>query len=340
MSVPRVAYTDPEWAVGDDGSVDAAHAWVEADVYGDEIDFDLGVRHDGRFVTAGRDVLEYVEGADALVVYRCQVTRELLEATGGTCRVVARQGVGVDNLNAPLLAEAGVYGFNVPDYCGDEVSTHTVALTLALERCVCVQNALVKSDRWSIHAGGIPRRTAGLTAGLVGYGRIGRATSRKLQPIYKSVLAYDPYVSADLMAGHGVEKRESLQDLLAASDVVIVHAALTPETEAMIGAAALDSVKPGALLVNTARGKLVDARAVLDALEDGRLGGFASDVFSPEDPNRDADTRKLLERDDVVVSAHRAFLSQESEVSLRRRVAEDVARVLREGRAPGAGRLA
>jgi D-3-phosphoglycerate dehydrogenase len=340
MSALRVAYTDPEWAIDPSGSLDAALASVEAEVYGEEIDFDLGVRDGGRFVTAGPDLLDYVDGADALVVYRCEVTPELLRAANGRCKVVARQGVGVDNLNAPLLAEAGVYGFNVPDYCGDEVSTHTVALALALERRICTQDRLVKADRWSIHAGGVPRRTACLTAGIVGFGRIGRATSRKLQPIYGRTIAYDPYVSSDLMAGHGVEKRDDLDELLRESDLVVLHAALTPETQSIVDTRALRAIKPGALLVNTARGKLVDAGAVLDALDDGRLGGFASDVFSPEDPNRDPHARRLLERDDVVVSAHRAFLSKESETSLRRRVAEEVARILRDGEPPRAGRVA
>jgi len=336
----RVAYTDPAWALDGGGAVDRALAELEVDIFGTDVEIDLGVVAEGRFVTAGRPLLDYVAGADAVVVYRCHVTPEVLEAAGAGCKVVARQGVGLDNLNAELLRRRGVYGFHVPDYCGDEVSTHALGLLLALERGVCAQDRLVKADRWNIRGGGVPRRTSRLTAGIVGYGRIGRASSRKLQPFYDRVLAYDPYVTADLMASYGVGRCATLEELLAACDVILLHAGLTPESAGMVGAAALEHVRPGALLVNTARGALVDHGAVLDALRDGRLGGFASDVFTPEDPNRAPETRLLLERDDVVVSAHRAFLSRESERSQRRRVAEGVAQVLTHGVPPTHGRVA
>lgn len=336
----RVVYTDPAWAVDANGRIDRTRAHIERLVYGSDIAFDLGVLDDGRFVTAGQKLFDYVRGADAVVVYRCEVTRELLAAVGPQCKVVARQGVGIDNLNAELLHEHGICGFNVPDYCGDEVSTHAVALLLALERGVCRQNELVKRNRWNIYAGGIPRRTFGLTAGIVGYGRIGRATARKLQSLYGTVLAHDPYVSSDLMASYGVVCCDDLRDLVSSSDVVLLHAALTPETAGLVDDKLLASFKCGALLVNTARGRLVDVAAVLGALRNGRLGGFASDVFVPEDPNETVEGRELLERDDVVVTAHRAFLSAESEESVRRRVAEEVASVLRVGRPPSFGRVA
>jgi phosphoglycerate dehydrogenase-like enzyme len=336
----RVAYTDPVWALDGGGKVDVSLADVESTIYGNDIEVDLGVRDGGRWIISGDGLNEYVAGADALVVYRAQVTAELLEAIGPTCKVVARQGVGLDNLNIPLLKAAGLYGFHVPDYCGDEVSSHALALLLALERGVCVQDRLVRSGNWGIHAGGVPRRTAERTVAIVGFGRIGRATSRKVGAFYDSVLAYDPYVPGDLMASFGVRKVDSLGELLAAADAVLLHADLNAETESMIDAAALAVARPDALLVNTARGKLVDPGAVLAALESGGLGGFASDVFSPEDPNDDPVAVRLLERDDVIVSSHRAFLSAESERSLRRRIAEGVAHVLRSGAPPELGRVA
>ncbi len=336
----RVAYTDPAWALDETRYIDAGLAVVEREVFGDDIDFGLGVCIDGHFVTDGPQLWEYVDGADALVVYRCEVTPELLGAAGEHCRVVARQGVGIDNLNADLLRDFQVFGFNVPDYCGDEVSTHALALTLALERGVCVQDRLIRQNRWSIYGGGVPRRTSGLTVGIIGYGRVGRASSRKFQAVYGSIAAYDPHVSADLMAGYGVRCCTQLSELMRCSDVILVHAALTPETDLLIGDDTLADVKPGALLVNTARGRLVDPHAVLSALDDGRLCGFASDVFSPEDPNTAEHGRKLLQRDDVVISSHRAFLSTESERSLRRRVATGVAHVLRHGAPPPEARLA
>jgi phosphoglycerate dehydrogenase-like enzyme len=335
----RVVYTDPAWALDSDGRPDPARADLERAILGPDTELDLGLFDNG-YITSGDRFHDFVRGTDALVIYRCQVTPELVATVSPNCRVVARSGVGVDNLNGPLLADNGIYGFNVPDYCGDEVSTHTLALLLALERGVCVQDHLVRADRWAIHSGGIPRRISTRTVGIVGFGRIGRASARRLQVFYQRVLAADPYVPADLMASHGVSKVDSLGDLLAECDAVVLHAALTEETELMIDGAALASTKPSCLLVNTARGRLVDPAAVLDALETGVLGGFASDVFSPEDPNRSPVARKLLERDDVVVTAHRAFLSVESESSLRGRVAAGVRSVLVDGTPPPEGRVA
>ncbi|WP_029899272.1 C-terminal binding protein [Nocardia brasiliensis] len=334
----RVVYTDPAWALNERGQPDLARADIERTAFGREIDLRLGL-FESRYVVSGPEFHDHVRGADALVIYRCQVTPELLDAVGPRCRVIARSGVGIDNLNAPLLAGTGIVSFNVPDYCVDEVSTHTLALLLALERKVCPQDRLVKSQQWNIHAGGVPRRVSMCTAGIIGFGRIGRATARKLQAFYKTVIAYDPYVAADLMAGHGVAAVASPAELFAAADAVVLHAALTTETDQLVDAGALAAARPGALLVNAARGRLVDPAAVLDALEGGRLGGFASDVFTPEDPNDDPAARKLLPRPDVVVSAHRAFLSVESERSCRRRIAEGVAQVLAGGPPPATGRV-
>jgi len=330
----RVVYTDPVWALDAHGRPDPAMADLERSVLGPDIALEIGPYADGGYVTSGEQFLDFVQGADALVIYRAEVTEELVSTVSPRCKVIARSGVGVDNLNLPLLARSGIVGFNVPDYCGAEVSTHTVALLLALERGVCVQDRLVRADRWGIHRGGVPRRTSARDVAIVGFGRIGRATARKLQPFYGNVLAADPYVPDDVMAGHGVVAVGSLAELLARADAVVLHCALTSETRHLISGSALDDGKPGALLVNTARGALVDPACVLAALADGRLGGFASDVFSPEDPNRCPVARKLLERDDVVVSSHRAFLSLESEESLRHRVAAGVRSVLREGLPP------
>jgi D-3-phosphoglycerate dehydrogenase len=336
----RVLYTDPAWAMGPDGRPDQALASIESEVLPAGTEIRIGPWRDGRYVTAGPELLRLADGADAIVVYRCQVTPDLVTAAAPGCRVFARQGVGLDNLNIALLRERGLYGFHVPDYCGDEVSTHAVALLLALERGVCAQDALVKADQWSIYAGGVPRRTSGLTAGIIGFGRIGRAVSHKLRPFYGRLAGYDPYVPADLMASHGVVKRAELGGLLADSDAVLLHAELTPETTGIIGHDAVRHMRRGSLLVNAARGALVDPGAVLAALDSGQLRGFASDVFSPEDPNRDPVAAELLKRENVIVTAHRAFLSAESEASLRRRIAEGIAHVLRTGGPPPDGRVA
>ncbi|MGL5824814.1 MAG: C-terminal binding protein [Nocardioides sp.] len=324
----RVIFTDPPWALGSDGLPDPRRADLECAALEPAISVEFGHFADGRWSLSGPPLYDQVKGAEALVVYRCAVDPALLDAVGPTLRVVARSGVGVDNLNVDLLRRRGVRGFNVPDYCGDEVTTHTLALLLALERHICAQDRLIRAGSWGIHRAGVPRRTSDRAVGIVGFGRIGRASARKLQAVYRQVLAHDPYVCADLMASHGVRRVPELPELFAECDAVVLHAALTPDTEHLINVDALASARAGCLLVNTARGRLVDLPAVLAALDDGRLGGFASDVFAPEDPNRDEVGRLLLQRDNVVVSSHRAFLSAESEHSLRTRVSAGIRSVL------------
>lgn len=339
MTAPRVVYTDPAWALDPaGGGPDPGRAGLERAVLGEDVRLDLGLWRDGAFLTDGPEFLEWVRGADALVVYRAQVTEALCDALGPACQVIARQGVGIDNLNVPLLRGRGIPSFYLPDYCVDEVATHTLALLLALERQICQQDALIKGGEWGIFRTGVPRRLADHTAGIVGFGRIGRATARRLQVFYGRVVAYDPYVSEDLMRGHLVTASPSLEHLFGHSDTVVLHPELTAETRLMVDDAALAPARPGTLLVNAARGLLVDSAAVERALSAGRLAGFAADVFSPEDPNADEVNRRLAARPDVVVSSHRAFLSTASDRSQRTRVAEELARVL-SGGSPRHGRL-
>ncbi len=337
----RVVYTYPAWALAEAADPAVAEvAALERAVLGPDVALELGCRDGAGFVTGGDQLLDLVRGADAIVVNRVRVTPEMVEVIRPTCRVVARQGVGFDNVAPELLDAAGIYAFNVPDYCVDEVSTHTLALLLALERGVCFQDRAVKAGQWDPFGGGRPRRMCGRTIGIVGFGRIGRATARKAAPFYDRVLVHDPFLSPDLILGMGAQPRPSLGALVADSDAVVLHTPLDPNTYHLVDAEVLAQMRSDALLVNTARGLLVDTAAVLDALRAGAIGGFASDVFTPEDPNADPVNRQLLELPNVVVSSHRAFLSEEAEQSQRRRVAEGLAHVLSTGEPPIFGRLA
>ncbi|HXZ02443.1 MAG TPA: C-terminal binding protein [Stellaceae bacterium] len=336
----RIVYTDPMWALTEDGEIDPRRADIEMQIYGHSTRLDLGV-HDGQdFVRRGPLLNERLSKADAVVIYRTQITEEIVDVLRPNCKVVARQGVGVDNLNAGLLKRAGIFAFNISDYCVEEVSTHTLSIILALERGICRQDDHIKNGKWGIFFGGVPRRLSGLTLGIVGYGRIGRATSRKAQVFYERVIAWDPYVHDDLMQGYGVKKSRSLSDLLQQSDVVVLHCALTDETRAIINERTIPDIKPGALLINTARGALVQPAAVLWALENGRLGGYGSDVFTPENPNEDPVNKRIVQFNNVIVTSHRAFLSQSSEISQRARLATQVHQVLTTGLPPQSDRVA
>lgn len=336
MSAPIVVYTDPAWAVTDGPRVDPGRATVEREVFGDTVDLRFGPFEAGGYVREGGALLDAVAGASALGVYRSRVTPALLDAAGPGLAVVARQGVGTDNLNAPLLAERGLIGFNVPDYCVDEVAAHTLAMVLAWERGLTDQHNELTGGRFDIYHGSTPRRLRALTAGVIGLGRIGKAVAARLKLFYRRVIAVDPYLHADHMAGYGVDKVE-LPELLAESHVVLLHCPLTDETREVVDAAALAAMRRDALLVNTARGGLVAADALYEAVRDGAIAGAALDVFSPEDPHRSPAYSRLLKLPRVLVTSHRAFLSAESEASSRRRVAEGIRRVLETGRPPVVG---
>lgn len=333
----RVCYTDPPWLVTGDRA-DPALATIETAILGPAVELCFGPYDGDRYDLTGSRLLARARGADVLVVYRCEVTPELLDAAGPGLRAVIRQGVGTDNLNATLLARRNLPGFNVPDYCVDEVSTHATALALALERALIPQHLSLAGGRFDIYAGGVPRRLSRCTLGIVGFGRIGRAVARKLGALYGRVLVFDPYVGRDLPEGYGAAAAESPDELLAASHTVTLHCPLTAETERIIDRAALRAMRRDAYLVNTARGKLIDPAALREALGEGWIAGAGLDVFSPEDPNRDADWRAVLAHPRVVVTSHRAFLSAEAETSSRRRVAE-LARDLLGGRSPCVGRV-
>jgi phosphoglycerate dehydrogenase-like enzyme len=338
MTVPMVVYTDPAWAVVDGSHVDPSTAGIEHEVYGGQLELRIGPYADGRFRTESPALRELVSGAAALAVYRCQVTPELLDAAGPGLAVVARQGVGTDNLNADLLTERGIVGFNVPDYCVDEVAAHTLSMVLAWERGLVAQHNDLAAGRFDIYHGRVPRRLAGRTAGIIGLGRIGKAVAARLRLFYRRVVAVDPFLHADHMAGYGVDKVE-LPELLSESDVVLLHCPLTPQTRGLVDADLLGRMRPDALLVNTARGGLVDARALAEALEAGTIGGAALDVFVPEDPNDNPWYQRILGHPGVLVTSHRAFLSAESEASSRRRVAEGIRQVLETGEPPAVGQV-
>lgn len=329
---PAVLYTDPPWAWAANGP-SLERFDVERQVYGDGVELRAGPAAGGRYRLEGDELLRRCRGCDAIVVYRCRVSEAMLAAAGDRLKVVARQGVGVDNLDLPLLRARSIGSFNVPDYCVDEVAAHTMAMVLALERRLVPQHLALASGTFDVYRGGVPRRLARRTAGVIGFGRIGRAVAQRLKPFYGRVLACDPYLSPDVMEGYGVAAA-GLPDLLAAADCVLLHCPLTDETRGMIGEAALARMRPHAILVNCARGGLVDARALYAALTAGRLAGAGLDVFTPEDPHQDEWYGRVVRLDQVVVTSHRAFLSEESELSLRQRVAEAVLAVLEGGPLP------
>lgn len=272
---------------------------------------------------SAEDILAVARDADAILVTYARLPGELLRQLT-RCKAIGRFGLGVDNIDLPAAAALGITVTYVPDYCMHEVSDHAMALLLALARKIPLSNALVQAGRWDMPAVVPIHRLAGRVLGLVGYGNIPRALAPKAQAFGLRVVAHDPYVSPEALAAAGVEGM-SFEGLLAISDFVSIHAPLTPATRGLFDADTLRRMKKGALLINTARGPLLDEDALVAALDEGHLGGAALDVVAVEPLPRDS---RLIGRDNVILTPHTAFYSVEALAELQSKCAADVARVL------------
>jgi D-3-phosphoglycerate dehydrogenase / 2-oxoglutarate reductase len=269
------------------------------------------------------DILAVAREADAILVTYAKLPGELLRQLK-RCKVIGRFGLGVDNIDIKTAAELGITVTYVPDYCMAEVSDHAMALILALARKVPYSNALVQAGRWEMPAVVPLRRLKGQVLGLIGFGNIPRALAPKAKAFGFEVITHDPYVAKDLLAAAGVAGA-SFDELLARSDFISVHAPLLPATRGLLNAAAFAKMKNGALIVNTARGPLIDEAALIAALDSGHLGGAALDVVATEPLAKDS---PLLHRDNVILTPHTAFYSVEALNELQTKCASDVARVL------------
>ncbi len=274
-------------------------------------------------------VAEAVRGAHGLVVDAATpVTAEALAGTD-TLRVVGRAGIGVDNIDVAAADDEGITVVNVPDYCLDEVAIQALSLLLACVRAVPQYDREVKAGTWDWGTGQPLRRVAGSTLGLVGFGGIARRLASKLRTFHVDVIAHDPNVDAETMRDYGVE-RVGFEELLDRVDYCSVHAPLFAATRHLLSTAEFERLDDDAVLVNTARGPVVDEDALLAALETGEIASAGLDVRESEPPAADD---PLAERDDVVLTPHVGWYSEESRADLSRGVAGDVAAVLR-GEAP------
>ena len=236
--------------------------------------------------------------------------------------IVQRIGVGLDNIAVEAVTARGAWVANVPDYCVEEVSDHAVAMIMGWLRGIVPLDREVKLGHWNPAAARL-RRAADLTVGILGFGRIGRASARKLSGIGMTVLAHD--IAAP--AAPELARLVDMKELLVRSDIVLVHLPLTPDTEHLIDADFMSQMRYGSLLVNVSRGPVVDNAALIWGLEEGPLAAAALDVVEgePEPP------QELVTRADVVATPHVAFSSDASLAELRQRSAEEVVRVLAGG---------
>jgi D-3-phosphoglycerate dehydrogenase len=239
------------------------------------------------------------------------------------CKIIARYGIGVDTIDLNAATEAGIIVTNNPTYCIEEVAEHTTALLLSCARKVVVYDRLVRSGRWEVPPGKPIFRLVGRTLGLVGFGHIARHVAVRAAAFGMRVLYCDPFVQEGQFQVPG-EKKEFVA-MLQESDFISVHPPLLPETRGLINDEAFAQMKATAFLINCSRGPIIDTQALVRALDAGRIAGCALDTTDPEPL---PDPHPLRGRDNVIITPHVAWYSEQAMVGLQSGAPSEVRRVL------------
>ena len=250
--------------------------------------------------------------------------REPVIAAAKKCQVIARYGIGIDNIDVEAATEQGIVVTNVPAYCMDEVSDHAMGLLLACARKIPRFDRAVRNRTWDQNIGPEMHRIRGKTLGIVGFGRIGQAIIPKAKAFGLTINVCSPRTDPELIQQHGAQK-VSFSELLTTSDFITIHAPLTQETQHMFSDAEFRAMKPTAYLINTARGGIVDTAALTTALRNGDIAGAGLDVLETEPPD---ENEELLTLDNAIVTPHAAFVSADAILELEVTAARCVAQVL------------
>lgn len=267
------------------------------------------------------DIVAVARNAKALVVQWAPITAEIMDALPNL-EIISRLGIGVDMVDIEAATARGILVANTPVYCLEEVATHTVAMVLAQARGLAGYDRAVRAEQWAaVRAEPMCVRPSATTISVIGYGRIGKKVAASLVAIGFTVVVSDPFLDEDAARAAGV-RPASLDEALAAADIVTLHAPLTPETKHMLNAETIARMKEGVVIVNTCRGPLIDEDALADALECGAVGGAALDVFAQE-PLPFSSRLRQLER--VTLTPHAAWYSPEALADLPVHAARNVA---------------
>jgi D-3-phosphoglycerate dehydrogenase len=244
------------------------------------------------------DTLAALSGIDATICGDDMVTRKVLDATAPRLKVVSKYGIGVDKIDVARCTELGIPVLFTPGVNHTTVAEHAFLLLLALEKHLLFHTDSTRAGGWKRQTG---RELLGKTIGIVGLGRIGREVALRARAFGMPVIAHDVFWDDDFARAHGVTRAGSLADLLATADYVSLHTNLTPETRHLVNAASIATMKPGAIIINCARGEIVDTEAVAAALATGRLRGYGTDVLDEEPPPPD---HPLLRLPNCIVTPH------------------------------------
>jgi len=265
---------------------------------------------------------------DAMIVVYAPITAEVINSLT-KCKIMVRTGIGFNNIDLEAASRKGIMVANVPDYCQDEVADHAMALFLSGVRKVAFLNARVKAGSWDVNEAKPIPRLRGKLFGLFGLGSIGQRVAERAKAFGMDVCSYDPYMPQEVFDKLGVKRFYDFDEFLASVDFLSIHAPLTEETKHIINLQNLRKMKRTAFIVNTSRGPLIDEKDLYIALKEGVIAGAGIDVLENEPP---AHPFPLAELDNIILTPHAAFYSEESEPELRRKAAQEVVRTLKEGR--------
>ena len=265
------------------------------------------------------DVIAAAQDVDGILNQYAPLSARVLRALPNL-KVISRYGVGVDTIDVDVAKELGITVCNVPDYGVEEVSNHAVALFMAWTRKIVELNNAVKAGTWDFSIGTPIYRFKDRVFAVLGFGKIPRRVIEKVAPLGLKLVAYDPFVSAEDMAAYGVQKVE-LQEALEQADILSIHVPLIESTRHLINQQSIQTLKDGVFIINTARGPIVETEALLQGLASGKIAGAALDVVEQEPIGQD---HPLLAYDNVYITPHSAFYSEEAVVELRSKAAKNI----------------
>jgi D-3-phosphoglycerate dehydrogenase len=272
------------------------------------------------------DVIKICSNIDGILVSYIPIGKKVIENLH-KCKVIVKYAVGIDNIDLEAATLKKIFVANVPRYCVEEVSTHTVALLLNLIRKISKYDHSVKRGCWDPLAGDPIFRLENRLLGIIGFGNIGKRVAEKFHPFKLSIIVYDPLVNGKIISKYGA-KKVKLDTLLRQSDYISLHCPLNKHTKHLIDFKEIEIMKKGVFIINTSRGEIVNQKALYKALQDGKIAGAALDVLEKDPPS----LIDIINADNIIYTPHVAWNSVEAETELRKSAAQEVKRVLEGGR--------
>ncbi len=272
------------------------------------------------------DVIRLGSEMDGLLVSYVSIGKKVIENLH-KCKVIVKYSVGLDNIDLEAATQKKIYVANVPRYCVEEVSTHTVALLLNLIRKISKYDQSVKKGSWDPLVGDPIFRIENKVFGIIGFGNIGKTVAEKFHPFKLSIIVYDPLVNGKIISKYGA-KKVKLETLLRQSDYISLHCPLNKYTKHLIDFKEIEIMKKGVFIINTSRGEIINQKALYKAIKDEKIAGAALDVLEKDPPS----LTDIMNTDKIIYTPHVAWNSVEAEVELRKLAAQEVKRVLERGR--------